>query len=107
MAIMNVNPFIGITLLTAFATRPDFICKEQKSGEEITIEITYASGIKEGKKFKIEEERLFSVAVEASTIIQEKLINPPTGMYVSKTTVRRDVRDRPSRKKCNIRYGLS
>lgn len=74
--------------------RPDFICREQKSGEEITIEITYASGIKEGKKFQIEEEKLFSVAVEASTIIQENVINPPTGMYVSKTTICHDPRDR-------------
>jgi hypothetical protein len=74
--------------------RPDFLCKEQKSGEEITIEITYASGIKEGKKFKTEEEKLFSIAFEASTIIREKLINPPTGMYVSKTTICRDPRDR-------------
>ena len=72
--------------------RPDFICREQKSGEEITIEITYVSGIKEGKKFEREEEKLFLVANKISAIIEEKIKNPPSGMYVSKTTMCRDLK---------------
>jgi hypothetical protein len=67
--------------------RPDFTCIEQNSRDEINVEITYISGVKEGKKYEIESQNLALAAVEIANLITEKVKIKPTGMYVSKITM--------------------
>lgn len=74
--------------------RPDFTCIEQNSRDEINVEITYISGVKEGKKYEIESQNLALAAVEIANLITEKVKIKPTGMYVSKITMCRDPRHR-------------
>jgi hypothetical protein len=74
--------------------RPDFTCIEQNSKDEINVEITYVSGVKEGKKYEIEEQNLTLAAVEIADLITERVKIKPAGMYVSKTSICRDPRHR-------------
>jgi hypothetical protein len=74
--------------------RPDFTCVEQSFGDEKNVEITYVSGVKEGKKYEIERQNLLLAAVEIADLITKKVKIKPTGMYVSKTTMCRDPRHR-------------
>jgi hypothetical protein len=74
--------------------RPDFTCMEQRSGDEINVEIKYISGVRDGKKYEEEIRNLTLAAVEIARLITEKIKNRPIGMYVSKTTMCRDPRHR-------------
>jgi hypothetical protein len=64
---------------------PDYVCEEQKTKARLSIEITSASPIPEGRKFEVEKDRLVHASNLLTSAIKEKIKTRINGIYVSKS----------------------
>jgi hypothetical protein len=51
---------------------PDYVCEEQKTKARLSIEITSASPIPEGRKFEVEKDRLVHASNLLTSAIKKK-----------------------------------
>jgi hypothetical protein len=64
---------------------PDYVCEEQKTKVQLSIEITSAFAISEGRKCEVEKHRLIHAAVLLTSIVKERIRIPINGIHVSKS----------------------
>ena len=66
---------------------PDYVCEEQKTKARLSIEITSASPIPEGRKFEVEKDRLVHASNLLTSAIKKRVKTPINGIYVSKSNL--------------------